>query len=133
MNQPASTAAARTAPCPICGCIYYGDSILDAIRQHDLVEAHPLLASRVNGEWTASVFVVITDDATGEPITDISVVATLLASRLGMEVYPFEIEGEDAASGGWLVTLDADDYATASEEGGLDISYNGYNIQIPMH
>lgn len=132
MTNPTATTA-RTAPCPICGCAYFGDNMLDAIRQHDLVEAHPLLASRVNGAWTASVFVIITDEATGAPVTDITKVAGLLASRLNVEIYPFEIEGEDAASGGWLATLDADDYATASEEGGLDISHNGYNIEIPMH
>lgn len=133
MNPPATTAAARTAPCSTCGCIYYGDSILDATRQHAIAEGHELAAPRVNGEWTAFVFVVVTDGVTGEPVADISEVATLLASRMGVEAYPFEIEAEDAERGGWLVTLDAEDYGTASEEGGLDICMAGYHIEIPMH
>lgn len=133
MNQPTPPAEFRTAPCATCGLVYFGTSGLDAQTQHDTVEAHELAVPRVNGKWTAGVFVVVIDVRTGRAVTDVNEVARLLAIHHMMETYPFEIEADDLEHGGWLVTLDADDYMAATEEGGFDVYIDGHSIAIPMH
>ena len=123
----------RTAECSTCGQTYYGAGIQDALRQHHTAEGHELTTRVQPGQWTGGVFVSITDDATGAPITDIAEAARLLAIHCATDGYPFEIEGEDIEHGGYLATVDADAYMEASEEGGLDIYVDGHHIEIPMY
>ena len=129
----AKTPTFRTAQCATCGQAYYGEGIQDALRQHHAVEGHELTTRIQRGAWTGGVFVVITNDTTAQPVTDIAEVARLMAIHCVMESYPFEIEADDAEHGGWLVTVESDAYTTASEEEGLDIFLDGHHIVIPMY
>ena len=130
MSQSAATF--RTARCATCGMIYFGVDYSDAGRQHDLVEGHELAVPPVSEAWTQNVFVEVTDSATGAPVTDINEVARVLGLHCALDDYAFEIEADDANLGLWLVTVPADSYATASEEGGLTIEIAGFTIDIPM-
>jgi hypothetical protein len=123
----------RTARCAACGMIYYGNSAHNATGQHDLTEGHELTAPRINGDWTAGVFVAVADAATGAAITDVNEVARVLGIHCNLDDYTFEIEAEWIERGHWLVTLPADDYATASEEGGFEFEVAGLRFDIPMH
>ena len=81
--------------------------------------------------WTRGVQVSLTTTA-GEPVTDLHLAQTVLADLFVPNgVYTEDIEGGE--NGVWLVSVPAELYAEASEEGGAVATHSGgYVLEIPM-
>lgn len=81
--------------------------------------------------WTRGVQVGLAT-TTGEPVTDVALAQTILAELfVPGGVYTEDIEGGE--DGVWLVSVPAEMYGEAMEEGGATATHSGgFVLEIPM-